>query len=101
MKNGNIEQKIIHFPYNFALQEYLISNQNLKLDQTIFEKSILWLTLGNSKTQNPLSVTGIVQSTFLSDASKAWNICPSIVKDCDSIWKAKKKIRNFDGKLPI
>ena len=45
--------------------------------------------------------SGLVQSTFLSDASKAWNNCPREVKDCDSIWKAKKAIRNFVEKLPV
>ena len=45
--------------------------------------------------------SGIVQSTFLSDASKAWNNCPSEVKDCDNIWKAKKAIRIFVERLPV
>ena len=45
--------------------------------------------------------SGLVQSTFLNDASKAWNNCPREVKDCDSIWKAKKAIKNFVEKLPV
>ena len=34
--------------------------------------------------------TEILQSTFLSDASKAWNRCPESVTTCKSLWSAKK-----------
>ena len=45
--------------------------------------------------------TEIVQSTYLSDASKAWNICPDSVKLCKSLWPAKVAIRKFVETLPI
>ena len=45
--------------------------------------------------------TEIVHSTFLSDASKVWNNCPTEIKDCDTLWKAKKTIKSFVETLPI
>ena len=40
----------------------------------------------------------IVQSTYLSDACKVWNNCPKSIKECVSIWAAKKAIKTT---LPI
>ena len=43
----------------------------------------------------------LVQSTFLSDASHVWNNCPTGLKECDTLWKAKKAIRKFVVTLPM
>ena len=43
----------------------------------------------------------IVQSTYLSDASKAWNKCHITVKASTNLWAAKKAIRLFVETLPI
>ena len=43
----------------------------------------------------------IVHSTFLSDASQIWNACPIEIKNCSSLWSAKKLIRKFVETLPI
>ena len=45
--------------------------------------------------------TDIVQSTYLSDACKVWNNCPKSIKECVSIWSAKKAIKTFVSTLPI
>ena len=45
--------------------------------------------------------TEILQSTFLSDASKAWNRCPESVTSCKTLWSAKKAIKTFVETLPI
>ena len=45
--------------------------------------------------------TELVQSTYLSDSSKAWNKIPNEIKDCKSIGCAKKLIKQFVAKLPI
>ena len=45
--------------------------------------------------------TEIVQSTFLSDASHVWNNCPNELKECDTLWSAKKTIKSFVATLPI
>ena len=45
--------------------------------------------------------SNIVQSTFISDASRVWNICPAEIKNSVTIWKAKKLIKSFVKTLPI
>ena len=45
--------------------------------------------------------TELVQSTFLSDASRIWNKCPESVKTCSTIWSAKKAIKMFAVTLPV
>ena len=45
--------------------------------------------------------SNILQSTYLSDATRIWNKCPENIKMCDSLWKAKKTIRAFVVTLPI
>ena len=43
----------------------------------------------------------LVQSTFLNDASKAWNKIPNEIKECKNIFTAKKAIKKFVTNLPI
>ena len=45
--------------------------------------------------------TNLVKNTFLSDARKAWNISPEVVKNCKSIWTAKKEIKEFVLTIPV
>ena len=62
------------------------------------------LCVTRSVTQGDLKEfgkTGMVQSSFLSDASKAWNACPIEIKNSSSLWSAKKSIMKFVETLPI
>ena len=43
----------------------------------------------------------LVQSTFLSDTSKAWNKTPNEINECKSVWSVKKAIKKFVTELPI
>ena len=43
----------------------------------------------------------LVQSTFLSDTSKAWNKTPKEIKECTNIGAVKKAIKKFVTKFPI
>ena len=43
----------------------------------------------------------LMQSTFLSDASKAWKNCPLEIKNFVTLWSAKKAIKKFAKTLPI
>ena len=43
----------------------------------------------------------LLQSTYVSDTSKAWNKVPQNIKDCKTIWAAKKAIKLFVADLPI
>ena len=43
----------------------------------------------------------LVQSTYVSDTCKAWNKVPQSIKDCKTLWAAKKAIKRFVADLPI
>ena len=43
----------------------------------------------------------ILTSTYINDAAKLWNIAPDNIKHSDSIYSAKKNIKNFIRGLPI
>ena len=45
--------------------------------------------------------TNLSQSTFNNDAKKIWNLAPLHIKNCTSIFGAKKAIKNFVATLPI
>ena len=45
--------------------------------------------------------TCILQNTSLSDASRAWNKVPNCIRQCETIWSAKKEIKKFVKQLPI
>ena len=49
-------------------------------------------------TNGNVIVTGkteLVQSTYLSDTSNAWNKTPTMIKECKTLWSAKKAIKKF------
>ena len=48
-----------------------------------------------------LGRSDLVQSTFLSDTSKAWNKTPKVIKGCTNIVAVKKAIKKFVTELPI
>ena len=55
-------------------------------------------------TNGDLKVFGkseMLQSTFLSDASKIWNNCPNELKESKTLWIAKKAIKTFVATLPV
>ena len=41
------------------------------------------------------------KNTYLNDAIRAWNLIPEDQKNCETIWSAKKSIKNFVKTLPI
>ena len=43
----------------------------------------------------------LCNSSFMFDASKIWNNAPSSIKECNSIYKAKKEIKKFVSLLPL
>ena len=57
-----------------------------------------------SITNGDVIVSGkseLVQSTYLSDTCRAWNKVPNVIKECKTIWSAKKNIKTFVANLPI
>ena len=47
------------------------------------------------------SITNHSQRTFLNDAIHIWNLSPSELKSCTSIFSAKKSIKEFVKTLPL
>ena len=45
--------------------------------------------------------TNLLQSTFLSDASRAWNKVSGCIILCKNVWKAKKVFKKFVKNLPV
>ena len=46
-------------------------------------------------------VSTVSKCTFLNDATKAWNLAPSSLKTCKTVWSAKREIRKFVKNLPV
>ena len=55
------------------------------------DKSLL-KTVGRSK---------IAESTFINDAAKIWNEAPLEIKNCKSLFTAKKEIKKYIKTLPL
>ena len=36
-----------------------------------------------------------------NDATRAWNKAPNVIKNCNSLFSAKKAIKTFDMTLPV
>ena len=47
------------------------------------------------------SFTERSKNTFINDGIKAWNLAPSIIKECNSFSSAKNEIKKFVRTLPI
>ena len=43
----------------------------------------------------------LAKNTFLNDAIKAWNLLPDSIKNCKTLWSAKKATKNFVTTLPM
>ena len=43
----------------------------------------------------------LTQSTCVSDGVKVWNLAPTLIKECTSLYKAKKLIKQYVRTLPI
>ena len=42
-----------------------------------------------------------LKSTFINDGIKAWNLAPDAIKNCNSLFSAKKEIKKFVMTLPV
>ena len=48
-----------------------------------------------------IGISSLAKDTFYNDAVKAWNAAPEVIKNCTTIWTAKKQIKSFVKSLPI
>ena len=52
-------------------------------------------------TLNEISGSDRLKSTYINDGAKAWNLTPQVIKDCKSLYMAKKEIKKFVKTLPV
>ena len=52
-------------------------------------------------TINEIKHSSHFSTTFLNDAARIWNLAPRSIKECTSIYTAKKLIKIFASTLPI
>ena len=77
------------------------SNHPLKIEETVHDVSTCLTRAVANGDLKEFGKSTILQSTFLRDASKAWNNCPKDIKECVTLWQAKKAIKRFVVNLPI
>ena len=77
------------------------SNHPLNIEKVVHDDSTCTTRSVTNGDLKEFGKSNIVHSTFLSDASRVWNKCPNNIKECDTIWKAKKAIKSFVVTLPI
>ena len=78
-----------------------VPNHPLKIEKVNHESSACKTRSVTNGDLKEFGKSNIVQSTFISDASRVWNICPDEIKNSDTFWKAKKAIKSFVKTLPI
>ena len=72
-------EKVSNYPLKFA--------KKTNMDEVRTTRSI------SSGQLKETGKTNLRQSTFISDASRAWKKILDSIKQCNSIWKAKKEIK--------
>ena len=82
--------KSIHIE-NFPIVTSLIECQDIGTNTRAISSGLLL----NSK------VTNKSQKTFTNNAIHIWNLAPSAIKECKSLYSAKKAIKEFVASLPI
>ena len=53
--------------------------------------------------RRPIEVgkTNLTQKTSVSGAIRIWNLAPAIIKNCTTIYQAKKEIKKYAMSIPI
>ena len=78
-----------------------VENYPLKIEKKLYN---LNLAVTRAASTGALIVQGfshISSKTFKNDAIRVWNKCPLNIKECVSIYTAKKLIKEFVSTLPV
>ena len=73
----------------------------LKITKPVHENPLRQMRTRNDNALVENGVTDIRKSTFLNDGIKLWNSAPVEIKNCKSLYSAKKHINTFVKSLPI
>ena len=85
---------------------YLLTSLNI--DQ--YPAKLKKVTLRNDRSKTRAVSNGtlieegksiLAKNTFLNDAIKAWNLLPDSIKNCKTLWSAKKATKNFVTTSPM
>ena len=79
-----------------------IANYPIKIEQLSFQEDSMNTRARSSgfllkESKN----TCFSQKTFVNDAIHIWNLGPNVLKECTSLYSAKKAIKTFVATLPI
>ena len=74
---------------NVKFQRQMISDDQMNTRARVNENLILGPSIGH------------VSKTFRTDAVKMWSVAPMSIKNCKSLYLAKKSIRQYVSNLPI
>ena len=47
------------------------------------------------------AITNVTQNTYINDCKKMWNEAPLAIKNCKSLFTAKKAIKKYVNTLPV
>ena len=72
--------------------------QSMKLVKPTGARSSRAMSNGNLKETG---VSTLAKSTFINDSTRLWNRAPNVIKNCTSLYSAKKEIKKFVKTLPI
>ena len=69
-----------------------------KIDPNELRTTTRAVTSGRLKE---VGLTVCAKNTFFNDGVKAWNKAPDSIKNCKTIWAAKKAIKSYVKSLPM
>ena len=78
-----------------------IPNYPIKTEQVNRSDDVVNTRAVTNGQLKEILLTNSSQKTFLNDTLHIWNKCPINIKQCESLYSAKKAIKTFVYKLPI
>ena len=78
-----------------------IKDYPLKIEQQEIHNERVSTRAESNNRPKEIGSTLITQKTCISDAIRVWNKCPVLIKQSESLFQAKKRIKFFVNSLPI
>ena len=76
----------------------VIPINSLKIKQKEGDRMSRSATNGNLME---LGTSNMARQTFINDSARVWNRAPQTIKNCSSLYSAKKEIKKFVKTLPV
>ena len=78
-----------------------IENYPLKIEKKLYNPNLAVTIAACTGALLEQGFSQISSKTFKNDAIRVWNKCPRNIKECVSIYSAKKFIKEFVSTLPV